>query len=77
MFREALAIQLRTLEPDHPKTPDTYYNLAVSLREQGRLAEAQAEFRAAIAAAERAFGPDHALVAKYRRNLDGVLRRAK
>jgi tetratricopeptide (TPR) repeat protein len=50
-------------------------NVAINLEEQGRYAEAEAEYRAALSLWEKALGPDHPDVAGLRNNVALVLQR--
>jgi tetratricopeptide (TPR) repeat protein len=74
MMRRALAIDERSLGPDHPKVAIRLNNLAGLLRLTNRLAEAESLYRRALAIDETSFGPDHPKVAIRLNNLAGLLR---
>jgi tetratricopeptide (TPR) repeat protein len=59
---------------DHVSTMASHNNLAVVLRELGRLAEAETEHRAVLDARARVLGPDHPDTLASRGNLTLVLR---
>ena len=69
MHRRALAIQLKVLGEDHPDTAASYNNLAVTLRAQGKYAEAEAMHRHALAILLKALGEDHPDTATSYNNL--------
>jgi CHAT domain-containing protein/tetratricopeptide (TPR) repeat protein len=59
LFRKALAIQERTLGPDHPATANTLNNLSTYLDRRGRPEEAEPLQRRALAILEKRLGPLH------------------
>ncbi len=59
LFRKALAIQERTLGPDHPATANTLNNLSTYLDRRGRPQEAEPLQRRALAILEKRLGPLH------------------
>ena len=59
LFRKALAIQERTLGPDHPATANTLNNLSTYLDRRGRPQEAEPLQRRALAILDKALGPPH------------------
>ena len=73
MHRRALAIYLKALGEDHPDTAASYNNLAVTLRDQGKYAEAEAMHRHALAIRLKALGEDHPHTAHSYNNLAGTL----
>jgi Tfp pilus assembly protein PilF len=62
-LREALAVALELLGPDHPGVAINLRNLASLLEDTRRLSEAEPLLRQALAIDEAAFGPDHPTVA--------------
>ncbi len=59
LFRKALAIQERTLGPEHPATANTLNNLSTYLDRRGRTEEAEPLQRRALAILEKRLGPLH------------------
>ena len=59
LFRKALAIQERTLGPDHPATANTLNNLSTYLDRRGRSQEAEPLQRRALDILEKSLGPLH------------------
>ena len=59
LFRKALAIQERTLGPEHPATANTLNNLATYLDRRGRPEEAEPLQRRALGILEKRLGPLH------------------
>ena len=59
MTREVLGVQRRVLGPEHPHTLKTMSNLATSLRDQGKRAEAEPMFRELLDVRRRVLGPEH------------------
>jgi tetratricopeptide (TPR) repeat protein len=59
LYRETLAIQLRTLGPEHPRTLLTQSELADELFAQGHVQEAERLHRETLVAMVRVIGPDH------------------
>ena len=62
------------LGPNHPSTLTSRSNLALVLRDLGRLDEAEAEHRAVLETRTRVLGPDHPSTLNSRGNLALVLR---
>ena len=69
MHRRALAIRLKALGEGHPDTATSYNNLAVTLRDQGKHAEAEAMHRRALAIRLKALGEGHPHTATSYNNL--------
>jgi CHAT domain-containing protein/Tfp pilus assembly protein PilF len=59
LFRKALAIQERTLGPEHPATANTLNNLSTYLDRRGRPEEAEPLQRRALAILDKSLGPLH------------------
>ena len=59
MTREVFDVQRRVLGPEHPHTLTTMSNLATSLRDQGKHAEAEQMFRELLDVRGRVLGPEH------------------
>jgi tetratricopeptide (TPR) repeat protein len=74
LFRRALAIDEKTLAPDHPVIAARLNNLAGLLQVKGDYAAAEPLFRRALAIREKALGPDDPQVATSLNNL-ALLRR--
>jgi tetratricopeptide (TPR) repeat protein len=72
-MRRALAIDEKSLAPDHPKVATDLSNLAALLQATNRLAEAEPLMRRALAIAEASFGSDHPTVAIRLSNLAALL----
>jgi len=70
-----LALELSELRlgPNHPSTAAALNNLALSLRANNRLAEAEPLMRRALAIDEASYGSDHPNVAGLLSNLAGLL----
>jgi CHAT domain-containing protein len=77
MHRRALAIRLKALGADHPDTAQSYNNLAETLRDQGKHAEAEAMFRRALAIRLKALGEGHPDTAASYTNLAWSLDRQR
>jgi tetratricopeptide (TPR) repeat protein len=73
LYRRALAIDERSLGPDHPKVATDLNNLAKLLRDTNRLDQAEPLYRRALAIGERSLGPDHPSVAIDLNNLARLL----
>lgn len=58
-YRRALAIQEKTLGPDHPTAATTLNNLAALLDQQGKYGESEPLQRRALGIFEKALGPLH------------------
>lgn len=67
--RDALAIRVDALGPDHPRTAISLTTLGVLARELGRTTEAEDYHRQALRIRREHFGEDHAYVAESLRNL--------
>jgi tetratricopeptide (TPR) repeat protein len=74
LSRRALAIDEKTLGPDHPHVAIHFNNLAELLRDTDRFVEAEPFFRRALAIGEKMLGPNHRSVATRLNNLAGLLR---
>jgi hypothetical protein len=79
-MRRALAIDEKSLGPEHPNVARDLNNLAVLLEEGfGQYAESEKLKRRALAINEKSFGPEHPNVARDLNNLavllEGGLRR--
>ena len=59
MERELLDVKRRVLGPEHPDTLTTMGNLACSLCDQGKHAEAEQMFREVLDLQRRVLGPEH------------------
>jgi tetratricopeptide (TPR) repeat protein len=59
MYIRALQGYEEALGPDHTSTLDTFHNLGVLYRDQGKLAEAEKMYIRALQGYEEALGPDH------------------
>jgi len=59
LYRRALAIQERSLGPDHPSLANTLNNLAALLDQQGKFTESEPLQRRALVILEKALGPLH------------------
>ena len=64
-----LAVRERTLGADHPDTLASRNGVAAVLETEGKPAEAEKEYRAALAGYERVFGPEHPYVFMFCYNL--------
>ena len=64
LYRRALAINEKSLGPEHPDIALNLNNLAELLRATNRLAEAEPLYRRALAIDEKSFGPEHPNVAR-------------
>jgi tetratricopeptide (TPR) repeat protein len=69
LMRRALAIDEKSLGPDHPNVAIRVNNLASLLQDTNRLAEAEPLMRRALVIDEKSFGPDHPSVAIDLNNL--------
>ncbi|MGA8611603.1 MAG: tetratricopeptide repeat protein, partial [Xanthobacteraceae bacterium] len=63
LYRSALAIDEKSLGPDHPNVATDLNNLALLLQDTNRLVEAEPLMRRALAIDEKSYGPDHPNVA--------------
>ena len=59
MYRQSLAMEEKTIGPDHPDTALTALNLGVLLSEEGRLTEAPVLCELALRSFEASLAPDH------------------
>ena len=59
MRRDLLDVRRRLMGPEHPHTLTTMSNLATSLRDQGKHAEAEQMFRELLDVRGRVLGPEH------------------
>ena len=57
--REALAVHLRELGPQHVTTVATLANLAGTMMLEGRYTDAEKVYRRVLAAREKTLGPEH------------------
>ncbi len=73
MKRRALAIDEKSLGPNHPTVAIALNNLAALLQDTDRLAEAEPLYRRALAIDEKSLGPDHPDVARDLNNLAVLL----
>jgi CHAT domain-containing protein/Tfp pilus assembly protein PilF len=73
MNRRALAIALKALGAEHADTAQSYDNLAITLGDQGKYAEAEAMDRRALAIRLKALGADHPDTALSYNNLANAL----
>jgi hypothetical protein len=73
-MRRALAIDERSLGPDHPTVAIRLGSLAWLLKATNRVAEAEPLMRRALAIDERSLGPDHPTVARDLNNLALLLK---
>src|SRR5262249_42277990 len=69
VYKRALAIQEKTLGPDHPDVATSLNNLADLYEDQGRYAEAEPLFQRSLAIWEKELGPDRPNVATSLNNL--------
>ena len=63
LVKQTLAIDEKTLGPEHPDMATAVHNLAVLYRYQGKYAEAEPLFKRALAIQEKALGPENQAVA--------------
>jgi CHAT domain-containing protein/tetratricopeptide (TPR) repeat protein len=69
LSKRALAIEEKSLGPDHPEVGISHNNLALLLKNQGHYAEAEPHYKRASAIREKALGSDHPEVATVQDNL--------
>ncbi|HSS51009.1 MAG TPA: tetratricopeptide repeat protein, partial [Thermoanaerobaculia bacterium] len=69
LLRRALAIDEKSLGPDHPTVASLLSNLAQVLQATNGLGEAEPLMRRALAIDEKGLGPDHPNVARDLNNL--------
>lgn len=72
LYRRALAIFEKVLEPEHPNFGDIYNNLAALYYTTGDYERAEVFYRRGLAIREKAFGPEHTAVASSLNNLAGT-----
>ena len=70
--RRTLSIRLKKLGDDHPDVADTYNNMAVVYRNQGKYEEALAMHEKALSIYLKKLGDDHPDVADTYNNMAGV-----
>jgi tetratricopeptide (TPR) repeat protein len=73
LLRDALAMQEKTLGPEHRQTAANLSNLGLLLRDQGDLAGARPLLERALAIHEKVLGPEHPDTARSLGNLAAVL----
>ena len=73
LMRRALAIDEKSLGPEHPDVARDLNNLAQLLQATNRLAEAEPLMRRALAIDEKSYGPEHPDVARDLNNLAVLL----
>ena len=73
LFRHALAIDEKTLGPNHPDVATWLNDLALLLADQGNYRDAEPLFRRALAIDEKVLGPNHPGVATDLNNLASLL----
>ncbi|MEX1362888.1 MAG: tetratricopeptide repeat protein, partial [Nannocystaceae bacterium] len=71
-LEQALAIQQRSLGPDHPEVGRTLQGLGTVAKDQGELVQAYGYHAQALAIFEQAFGPDHPMTAACLQSLGTV-----
>ena len=69
LYERALAINEKTLGPEHPDTALSLNNLALLLQDEGDLAGARARHERALAIREKTLGPEHPDTAESLNNL--------
>jgi tetratricopeptide (TPR) repeat protein len=69
LYRRALAIDEKSLGPDHPDVARAVNNLALLLKVANRLSEAEPLYRRALGILEQSLGADHPSTAMVRDNL--------
>ena len=74
IWRQILAIEEKSLGPDHPEVAIRLNNLAGLLREQGQYAAAEPLYLRSLEMLEKALGPNHLFLAASLNNLAGLLR---
>lgn len=73
--RAVLAARLHVMGPEHPNALSSHADLALVLREMGRLQEAEAQHRIALDTRIRLLGPEHPDTLSSRSSFAGLLRR--
>jgi tetratricopeptide (TPR) repeat protein len=69
LYERALAIDEKTLGPEHPELASQLNNLALLYRTTGRHAEAEPLYARALAISEKTLGPEHPDLATWLNNL--------
>ena len=77
LFKRALAIAEKALEPDHSLVATSVNNLATLYYAQGQYVQAESLLKRALAIDEKALGPNHPDVARDRNNLAALYRATK
>jgi tetratricopeptide (TPR) repeat protein len=73
LMRRALAIDEKSLGPEHPSVAISLNNLAQLLKDINRLSEAEPLMRRALAIDEKSLGHEHPSVARDLNNLANLL----
>ena len=73
LYKRALAINEKALDPDHPDLATTLDNLAELYRAQGKYAAAEPLHKRSLAIREKALGPEHPEVAQSLENYSALL----
>lgn len=73
LYKRALSIRERALEPYHPDLADTLHGLATLHETQGNLKEAVSLYQHALVIREHALGSQHPKAADTREHLRSVL----
>jgi tetratricopeptide (TPR) repeat protein len=73
LFEQAVAIDEKTLGPEHPDLATRLNNLALLYQDTGRLAEAEPLFKRALAIGEKSLPPDHPHLMTGLKNYAGLL----
>ena len=69
LYKRALAIREKVLEPEHPDVAQSLNNLASLYQDQGKYEQAEPLYQRALAIWEKTLGPEHYLVAVNLNNL--------
>jgi tetratricopeptide (TPR) repeat protein len=77
LFRRAIAIGEKVLDPEHPNLATWCINLATLYTDQSKYAEAEPLFERAIAIREQKFGNEHPLTAAARVGYTAMLKKRK
>lgn len=77
LFRRALAINEKSLGPDHPAVAKSVNSLAVLYTNQGQYTQAEPLYKRALAIREKTLGPNHHAVAASLENLAVLYRDTK
>ena len=73
LYQRALAIDQKTLGPDHPDVATSLNNLALLYYNQSKYAQAEPLYERALAIAEKALGPEHPNAATSLENYAALL----